>query len=96
MKAQVNDRVGAILGSKGHYVEFLGYGIYQGEEIPPAEITFMGLHLNIPNPKILLDSGKVTWGCECWWGPERTVQAMLEGKEVVVVDIEQVRKDSNA
>jgi len=21
------------------------------------------------NPKIQLDSGETTWGCECWWDP---------------------------
>lgn len=84
-------RVGAICSTSGNKVELFGYGNYVGDEIPPSGITMFGQPLNRPNPKIVLDSGKVVWGCECWWGPENGIKKMLEGKEVVSVDIDEAR-----
>lgn len=64
------DRVGAILGQTDDGVEFLGYGVYQGEEVPSSDAVGLfgkiARELQNPNPKILLDSGKIVWGCECW------------------------------
>ena len=48
------------------------------------------------NPKIRLDSGKVVWGCECWWGPEEVVKKTLEGYIVVEVDVDEVRAEFRA
>ncbi len=36
------------------------------------------------NPKILLDSGDVVWGCECWWGPEAEVKAEREKLDEII------------
>ena len=44
------------------------------------------------NPKILLDSGKVVWGCECWWGDEDRIRKSIGTKRVVDVDIDDARK----
>lgn len=44
------------------------------------------------NPKIVLDSGKVVWGCECWWGPEEKMRAEIAGRRVVDVDIDEARR----
>jgi hypothetical protein len=94
------DRVGAISHSKEGIVYFFGYGTYEGDEVPPPGIRFMGVELSglkQENPKIQLDSGKVVWGCECWWGPEEKVRKALEGaKEVVEVDIEVARMQAGA
>lgn len=84
-------RVGAILGSDGKKVEFLGYGVYEGDFVPAKEINPV-LNIGLPNPRIKLDSGKVVWGCECWWGPEDRIKASLDGKTVVNVDIDDARK----
>jgi hypothetical protein len=46
------------------------------------------------NPRITLDSGKVVWGCQCWWGSEEKVKKMLEGKEVIMVNIDEEMKDN--
>lgn len=90
--AKQGDRVGAILGSKDGVVRFLGYGTYQGMEVPPPEAG--GFNLGHPNPKILLDSGKVVWGCECWWGAEGELRKWLKGcSEVLEVDIEEAREE---
>jgi len=92
------DRVGAILGSDPHgKTEFLGYGVYEGDEIPRTDAICGSARIlrknKQTNPKILLDSGSVVWGCECWWGPEEEVKKLLEGiKEVKKVDICDVRE----
>jgi len=59
----VGERVGAFLGAGDNIIAFLGYGVYQGVEVPPKEIG--GLNLGFENPKIVLDNGDVVWGCEC-------------------------------
>jgi hypothetical protein len=48
------------------------------------------------NPKSLLDSGKVVWGCECWWGPEDQVKASVHDRKVMEFDIEQERVKAKA
>ena len=84
MARAVGDRVGAVCGKSddGSHVLFFGFGTYQGEEVPGPEVFGpMGVKLHeygIKNPKILLDSGEVVWGCECWWGSEAKIQEALE------------------
>jgi hypothetical protein len=81
-------RVGAILSMDDETCNHLGYGTYDGDEIP----IINGMEvLSRPNPKITLDSGKVVWGCECWWGPEDKIKEQVEGKEIVEVDIDEAR-----
>lgn len=83
-------RVAAILEAKDRVVKLFGYGTYQGEEIPPKEIG--GLNIGLPNPKLLLDNGKIIWGCECYWGDEEEFNKRYEGFEIVKVDIDELRK----
>ena len=91
------DRVGAILGSEPDgTVNFFGYGTYDGEEVPLSAVGFMAdalREMERVNPKIVLDNGKVVWGCECWWGSEKRVMSILADKKVVNVDIDAVRAD---
>ena len=90
------ERVGAVCSGSESGIRLFGYGIYQGEEIPPTGIKFMGLDLNKlgrKNPKILLDNGKVVWGCECWWGSEEKVKKMAEGKKITIVNPNEHRKE---
>ena len=51
----------------------LGHGII--ERVEPLRIEELGLTISTYPSRILLDSGKVTEGCNCWWIPEE-----LEGK----------------
>jgi hypothetical protein len=92
---KVGDRVGAISHHDDQNIYFFGYGVYQGEEVPPPEVKFMGVPMTHKNPKIVLDNGKAVWGCECWWGPEENINKQLEmsKKTIVLVDIEKARKD---
>lgn len=92
---QPGDRVGAILSGGQDGYEFLGYGVYVGDEVPQEAVGLMaeGLQeLGIGNPKIKLDSGQVVYGCECWWGPEDQIKRTLEGKNVIDVSIDDVRE----
>lgn len=95
---QVGDRVGAILSADAEEVHFLGYGIYAGEEVPPEGPGFLGmLHtLGRSNPKIILDDGKVVWGCECWWGSEVDIRRSIGDRRIIHADIEQERSDVGA
>jgi hypothetical protein len=42
------------------------------------------------NPRIKLDSGKIVWGCECWWGAEEEFKSNPP-KIIIDVDIDNVR-----
>jgi hypothetical protein len=91
MDNQIGDRVGAILSATKDRIELLGYGVYMGDEIPPESAG--GFNLGFPNPKIQLDSGDIVWGCECWWGPQETIEARVAMySEVVTVSIHDARK----
>jgi hypothetical protein len=92
---KIGDRVGAIFAETDKRVEFLGYGSYAGDFVPETAGGFLAEIAKIvesKNPKIFLDSGKVVWGCECWWGPEEEIKKHLEGREIIQVDIDDLRK----
>ena len=57
-------RVVAIQSVKNGVVKSFGEGVYEGDHILPKEI----FGVEFPNPKITLDTGKVVWGFQCWWG----------------------------
>jgi hypothetical protein len=89
------DRVGAILSADKDTVKLIGYGVYMGDEVPDEKAGGFGKFLRgagLLNPKILLDSGKVVWGCECWWGPEEETAKRIQGREVVNVDMDSARE----
>lgn len=88
------DRVGVMCGSDGKTVEFFGFGVYVGDEVPPA--TAGGFNFGRKNPKLQLDNGKVVWGCESWWGleaemKERLAYYVAKGMTIVDVDIDAIR-----
>jgi len=97
-----NIRVGAFLSidDDNKQVEFLGYGELIGYETPDENargVAPIVRALGQLNPKILLDNGKIVWGCECWWDKESIVkkdieQFIKEGFVITEVDIEEVRK----
>jgi hypothetical protein len=71
------DRVGAIQSANSEEVMFYGYGVYEGDTIPP--------NCTISNPTIKLDNGKTVYGYECWWGPEEKVKEMIGNRKVTEV-----------
>lgn len=88
-------RVTALFCVRKDTAEVIGSGVYEGNEIPPENIG--GYNIGLPNPKIVLDSGIVIWGCECWWGPEEDVKKYIEKHQLqtVQVDILEERKKAN-
>jgi hypothetical protein len=89
------DRVGAVLSMSSNEVRLLGYGIYQGDKVPPAGlgwITDLLAELKCTNPCIQLDNGDIVWGCECWWGSEAVVRARIGDRKVVEVRISDARE----
>lgn len=93
---EIGTRIYAVLSAENKTVKALGAGTYLGDFVPPEELGSFAALFGRPNPKLQLDSGKVAWGCECWWGPEEAMLARIEqykkqGYTVVDVDIEAER-----
>ena len=93
-KHVVGERVGVMLCAEDNAVYVLGYGTYQGDEIPPEEIG--GFNMGFANPKLVLDNGDVVWGCESWWGRENEMKEMIDGArkagyEIINVNISDAR-----
>lgn len=82
-KMEAGTRVGAMISANEKEVFLLGYGTYDGREVPPEDIVGpFGIQMpRGENPKITLDDGTVVWGCECWWGPEEAVKSRIEAWE---------------
>ena len=86
---RIGTRVGAILSADDREVRLFGYGVYQGDEIPPEGTGGLGSLIREcghKNPKIVLDSGEIVWGCECWWGPEQKILDSIGARAVVMID----------
>lgn len=90
---QIGQRVGALLCLHDTVAELFGYGVYEGEFVPPRDINEILHEAEIPNPRIKLDDGKTVWGCECWWGPEEQFKSNLAEYEIKIVDIDEARKN---
>lgn len=91
---KVGDRLGAIASGDQEEVRIYGYGVYIGHEIPSAQCGGLGPTIREQgrtNPTIKLDSGKVVYGCECWWGPEEKIREAIGPRRVVVLDIDEER-----
>jgi hypothetical protein len=93
MSIGIGERVGAILSGSDTEINFLGYGTRIEDEIPISAggLGEMLVEMKHTNPTILLDSGEKVYGCECWWGSEKAVQKMLEGKKITIVTVSEAR-----
>jgi hypothetical protein len=89
----IGDRVTAILKCNESTVWLFGYGTYQGDVKPDPElgVAMWGVSIEHEVPCIKLDSGKLVFGPECWWGSESAMKARVEGKSIVMVDIDAER-----
>lgn len=96
---EIGDRVGAVLSAANGKAKFFGYGTYQGEHVPPEDVRGpFGVRpheIKLTNPKIVLDNGETVWGCECWWGDEKTVKEQLENTELEMISATEFRKGYN-
>lgn len=94
---KLGDRMVAIqhVDSEKDEAHVFGFGVYDGEHVPPPEIN-PGIRRDLisKNPRILLDSGEVVWGCECWWQLEEDFRkkAEKEGLAIVLVEISDFRR----
>lgn len=92
---EIGTRVGAIWKADADTIFILGYGVYSGEEIPKTAGNRLGrdmMRQEMKSPKIVLDSGKIVWGCECFFTPEAGLKKQVDGyKNVVTIDIEEAR-----
>lgn len=96
MKPDVGSRVFAIMDANAEEVRLFGFGVYAGDEVPDENaggLAAMARSVFRANPMIVLDSGKVVWGGECWWGPEARWSEIAKDREVVQVDIDAVRRE---
>jgi hypothetical protein len=80
---EVGIRVGAICSGdeKTKILKFFGYGVYEGDFIPPANaggFAQMCHEAEVTNPRIKLDNGNTVWGGECWWGPEDQIKKRVD------------------
>lgn len=73
---EIGARIGAMLGRNKNTCQFLGYGIYEGDFIPPSDVG--GFNIRFPNPRLKLDNGDIVWGCEVWWGAEDEIKPIIE------------------
>jgi hypothetical protein len=101
---EAGERVGVILGidKDTKEVKFVGYGVYQGDEVPDKEAAGAMADIlreaEVKNPKIVLDQGGVAWGCEVWWGPEEEVRDTMatykeKGYTINIVNLDVDRKE---
>jgi hypothetical protein len=85
-----------MMSSNAKQIAFLGYGTLVESRIPAEAVGFLAeslRELGRDNPTIELDSGKIVFGCECWWGPEDEIRKIVEKHpNVVEVDIDTVRE----
>lgn len=69
--SEVGYRVIAVEGTNARRTKLFGHGVYVGDlNIPAGTMTCLGkLEWGPPvrNPCIVLDSGAVVWGTQCWW-----------------------------
>jgi hypothetical protein len=93
---KVGDRVGAVYTGDKETLQIFGFGVYEGDFTPKEAagwIAETAREIGTKNPRIKLDSGKVVYGCECWWGSEEAVKAQVaKYPKVIEVDIDEVRE----
>lgn len=80
-------RVGVILSTSDTEIVMLGYGTYLGNFNPTSE------GVDGPNaliPKVRLDSGRIVWGFQMYWGAEELVRNSLEKDRAKGVNITQL------
>jgi len=92
IEVKKSDRVGCFLDG----TTFIGFGYRLGCFPTPKSIgTDLRIREGTLNPKIVLDSGEVVWGCECWWGNAKEIQFKIDALGSLKRDItvKQLRKD---
>jgi hypothetical protein len=84
--SEIGDRVGVIEKANRETVWLIGYGVYEGDTVPPN--TVGGSNMGFPSPTIKLDIGGIMYACECLWGSEDKVREMVGDRKVIMVALE--------
>lgn len=82
---EIGMRVGAVRSADDDAVYLFGYGVYEGDFMPPDSVLGLDVPDNFRNPRIKLDNGNTVWGCQCWWGPEDQIKRMIGERTIVEV-----------
>ena len=93
-------RVGVFHSCTDETLLLLGYGVYEGDEVPPVDILQADIGppalLALPVPKLRLDDGTVVWGCECWWNDEAMVRALETSRTIIHPKMASIREKATA
>lgn len=94
-------RVGVFHSMNEKTIALLGYGVYEGDEIPPEDILAPEIGppalLALAMPKLRLDDGTVVWGCEAWWHAEDAVKVLaMPPRQIVKPKLESIRAHAQA
>lgn len=88
-------RVGVFHSYTEESLLLFGYGVYEGDEVPPEDILAAEIGppalINLALPKLRLDDGTVIWGCECWWNTEPMIKALEEGRTIIKPKLDSLR-----
>jgi hypothetical protein len=85
-KFKPGDRIGAIASFTDDTVYLYGYGVYGGT----LKVPNLTGHSYDPgmepvgDDKLILDSGQVIWGSECWWGSEEDIKGFVAEHENII------------
>lgn len=81
-------KVMAIQSIEDDVAKVYGEGIYMGRQEPDLVFGSPNTH-GITCPCVLLDTGSIVWGFECWWGDKEKIMGLIGDKKVITVEPEQ-------
>ena len=93
-------RVGVFHSLTEQTLALLGYGVYEGDEVPPesiiAPIIGKPALIGLAVPKLRLDDGTVVWGCEVWWNDEGSVKKLELERQIIRPKLASIREHALA
>lgn len=98
MGAKLGDKVFAVSHGDNDNIYFLGFGVYESDEIPSEDTLGMMASLlrmrEQKNPKLVLDNGESVWGCECYWGPTDQFRSFANMRKIVPSTVADYREQA--
>ncbi len=99
MGAKPGDKIFAVTHGDDDNIYFLGFGVFEGEEIPEeGTVGMMASLLRMreqKNPKLVLDNGDSIWGCECYWGPADQFRSFANMRKIISTNVAEYREAAN-
>jgi len=100
MSAKLGDKVFVVAWGDNDNIYFLGFGVYEGDEVPGEDVAgMMGSLLRMreqKNPKLVLDNGDSIWGCECYWGPTDQFRSFSNMRKIVPITVADYREEAKS